>query len=114
MRRHWFGCCLREKSLGAGLAANALVSTVMMATLVVGPFYLSHGLGLSAAMTGLALSIGPAVSSLSGVPAGRLVDRVQAPRVIAIGLGAMAAGCVGLALLPPVLDWPAMWWPSPC
>ena len=93
---------LREKSLGASLAANVLVSTVMMATLVVGPFYLSRGLGLSAAMTGLALSTGPAISSLSGVPAGRLVDRLQAPRVIAIGLGAMVTGCVGLALLPPV------------
>jgi MFS family permease len=94
---------LREASLGASLATNGLVSTVMMATLVVGPFYLSRGLGLSAAMTGLVLSIGPAVSALTGVPAGRLVDRLQAPRVIAIGLVAMATGCVGLALLPSVL-----------
>ena len=38
---------LRQPRLGAGLAMNALVSTVMMATLVVGPFYLTQALGLS-------------------------------------------------------------------
>ena len=93
---------LREASLSASLAMNALVSTVMMATLVVGPFYLSRGLGLSAAMTGIVLSIGPAVSALSGVPAGRMVDRLHAQPVATIGLVAMVAGCVGLSVLPPL------------
>jgi hypothetical protein len=40
---------LRDPTLGAGLAASLLVSTVLMATLVVGPFYLSRALGLDAA-----------------------------------------------------------------
>ncbi|WP_457940669.1 MFS transporter [Mesorhizobium sp. 10J20-29] len=93
---------LREASLSASLAMNGLVSTVMMATLVVGPFYLSSALGLSTAMTGLVLSIGPVISALSGVPAGRMVDRLQAQPVVTIGLVAMAAGCVALALLPPI------------
>jgi hypothetical protein len=35
---------LRDPVLSAGLATNALVSTVLMATLVVGPFYLARGL----------------------------------------------------------------------
>ncbi|MBX9634311.1 MAG: MFS transporter, partial [Magnetospirillum sp.] len=39
----------RDSGLSASLAMSALVSTVMMATLVVGPFYLSRALGLAAA-----------------------------------------------------------------
>ena len=42
--------------LAAGLATSALVSTVMMATLVVGPFHLAHALGLGAAAVGLVLT----------------------------------------------------------
>ena len=85
---------LRDPAAGASLAMNALVSTVMMATLVVGPFYLSRALGLDAAAVGLVMSIGPVVSALTGVPAGRLVDRFGAPRIVVAGLAAMAAGCV--------------------
>ena len=68
----------RDPGLSASLAMSALVSTVMMATLVVGPFYLSRALGLDAVLVGLVLSIGPIVSALSGVPAGRIVDRLGA------------------------------------
>ena len=42
----------RDPVLSASLAMSALVSTVMMATLVVGPFYLSRALGLDAALVG--------------------------------------------------------------
>lgn len=94
---------LRDAGLGSGLAANALVSTVMMATLVVGPFYLSHGLGLDAAAVGAVMSLGPLVSAFSGVPAGRIVDRFGAPAMVGSGLAAMAAGCLALALLPGLL-----------
>src|SRR5262249_19725957 len=40
---------LRDPMLSGSLAMSMLVSTVMMATLVVGPFYLSGALGLEAA-----------------------------------------------------------------
>ena len=36
----------RQDGLRGGLAMNTLVSMVMMATLVVGPFYLARALGL--------------------------------------------------------------------
>jgi EmrB/QacA subfamily drug resistance transporter len=49
----------RDPVLSASLAMSTLVSTVMMATLVVGPFYLSRALGLEAAAVGLVLSVGP-------------------------------------------------------
>ncbi|MDB5452746.1 MAG: major facilitator superfamily 1, partial [Caulobacteraceae bacterium] len=88
----------RDPTLSAGLAMSVLVSTVMMATLVVGPFYLSHGLGLDAARVGLMMSAGPLVAALAGVPAGRIVDRLGARRMTLVGLVGMATGLVALAM----------------
>jgi len=90
----------RQPGLRTGLATTALVSTVMMATLVVGPFFLARALGLSAAQVGLVVSAGPIVSALSGVPAGLLVDRVGAARVTVAGLCGVAAGAAALAVAP--------------
>jgi EmrB/QacA subfamily drug resistance transporter len=91
---------LRDPALGMGLARSALVSTVMMTTLVVGPFYLAHVLGLAPAAAGLALSVGPLVAALMGVPAGRIVDRLGASRMTMLGLGGMATGAALLSVLP--------------
>jgi EmrB/QacA subfamily drug resistance transporter len=93
----------RNPVLSAGLAMSALVLTVAMATLVVGPFYLSRALGLDAAAVGLVMSTGPIMSALSGIPAGRIVDRMGASFMMVAGLTAMAAGSLGLALLPGML-----------
>lgn len=89
----------RDRVLRAGLAMSALVSTVMMATLVVGPFYLARALGLGAAHVGIVMSVGPLVVALSGVPAGRMVDQLGARHMTIIGLVAMTAGCVLLSML---------------
>ncbi len=94
---------LRRPDLRTGLATNALVSTVIMATFVVGPFYLTQALGLGAAAVGLVMSVGPVVSALCGVPAGRLVDRLGAGRVSRAGLAAVAAGAGLLAAAPATL-----------
>lgn len=91
---------LRHPALRAGLVLSLLVATVMMATLVVGPFYLSQALGLAAAPVGLVMSVGPAVAALVGLPAGRLVDRLGCQRTTLVGLGGMAAGACALALAP--------------
>jgi MFS family permease len=90
----------RDLDLSASLIISTLVATVMMATLVVGPFYLSRALMLDAAHVGLVMSIGPVISALSGVLAGRIVDRWGATFMIIIGLIAMAAGSVALSMLP--------------
>ncbi|CAN0388173.1 unnamed protein product, partial [Phaeothamnion confervicola] len=76
----------RAPGLSASLATSALVATVMMATLVVGPFYLSRAFALDAAYVGMILSVGPLVAALTGVPAGRLADRFGAHRLTIVGL----------------------------
>ncbi|NUP03830.1 MAG: MFS transporter [Nonomuraea sp.] len=91
---------VREPVLAAGLTANALVSTVMMTTLVVGPFHLARALGLGPALVGLAMSAGPVVSALTGVPAGRAVDRFGAGAAGVIGLAGVIGGTAALAVLP--------------
>ena len=90
----------RNPLLSASLAMSALVSTVMMATLVVGPFYLSRALGLDAVRVGLVLSVGPLVVALTGVPAGRIADRFGAPRMTIVGLIGIAAGSFILSMTP--------------
>lgn len=94
---------LGQRELGGALFMNLLVAAVMMATLVVGPFYLSAVLNLSETSMGLVLGCGPVISSLSGVPAGVLVDRWGGPIMVKIGLSLMAIAAAGLAWLPEVL-----------
>jgi EmrB/QacA subfamily drug resistance transporter len=90
----------RDPVLSTGLATSVLVLTVAMATLVVGPFYLSRALGLDPASVGLVMSSGPIFSALSGIPAGRIVDRLGASFIGIAGLVAMAAGSLALSVLP--------------
>ena len=96
----------RDVTLSISLATSALVATVMMATLVVGPFHLARGLGLDAVQVGLAVSVGPLVVALAGVPAGRITDRFGARRMTLVGLLAMGVGAFTLALLPASLGLP--------
>lgn len=91
---------LRDRTLGTGLASLMLVSAIVMATLVVGPFYLSGILGLSPIETGMVMSVGPAVAAVTGMPAGRLVDRLGSFPVIVAGLLAVMIGALMLTMLP--------------
>ena len=90
----------RNPVLSAGFVMSTLVTTVVMATLVVGPFYLSGALALDAARVGLVMSSGPIVAALAGVPAGRIVDRFGAHRMSIAGLMGMAAGSCIRPMLP--------------
>lgn len=91
---------LHGRALGAGLGMSTLVAAVMMTTLVAGPFYLSHGLGLDPTPMGLAMAVGPCVAALAGIPAGRLTDRWGSYATTLGGLLCMLAGCLMLVLLP--------------
>jgi EmrB/QacA subfamily drug resistance transporter len=96
----------RNPTLSAGFAMSILVTTVVMATLVVGPFYLAGALSLDAARVGLVMSAGPVVAALAGAPAGRLVDQFGAFRVSIVGLLGMLIGSTTLSLLPTGLGVP--------
>lgn len=89
-----------SNALLRGLIANALVSTAMMATLVVGPFYLRSAFALGPSAVGLAMSIGPLVAALGGMPAGQLADRLGVYRVSIAGLLGICAGALAVATVP--------------
>ena len=89
---------LQSTSLRAGLAMSALVSAVIMATFVVGPFYLSRGLGLDPAGMGLAMAVGPGVAALTGIPAGRLSERFGSHVMTLVGLAVCGSGALSLCL----------------
>jgi EmrB/QacA subfamily drug resistance transporter len=97
---------LRNPQLSAGFATSALVATVLMATLVVGPFYLRYGLGLNQALTGLVMSVGPVVVALTGVPAGRIADRLGTSRLTLLGLAGIAIGSGSLFIIPAAFGIP--------
>lgn len=92
-----------DRPLRAGLVMSALIAAVIMATFVVGPFYLSHGLGLDPAQMGLAMAVGPCVAAISGVPAGYLTDRLGSQRMSLAGLGLLFCGAVLLSLVSGLL-----------
>jgi len=90
----------KNPMLSAGLTMSALVTTVVMATLIVGPFYLSGALGLDPAHVGLVMSAGPFIAALTGAPAGRIVDRLGSYQMGIFGLIGMFIGTTLLALIP--------------
>jgi EmrB/QacA subfamily drug resistance transporter len=96
---------LRDPALSAGLVMLGLVSAVMMATLVIGPFHLSQALGLDTTLVGLVVAAGPVVVALTASPAGRLADSLGAPRTTILGLLGMALGCALLSVAPLRFGW---------
>lgn len=91
---------LRDPVTRLSLIMNLLISTVMMSTLVIGPFFLAFGLGLNEAATGLVMALGPLSAAISGVPAGRMTDRFGTRKTLLFGLAQTTAGLVCLAYAP--------------
>lgn len=94
---------LRNRGISVGAILNLIVGTVMMSTLVVGPFFLAGGLHLAPAAIGATMAAGPLASICTGFLAGRAVDRFGTRRTTSLGLVAMIGGALALALLPT-------WW----
>jgi MFS family permease len=90
----------RHVAFSVSLTSSAIVAAVVIATLIVGPFYLTHVLGLGRAQAGLILSAGPAAAALTALVAGWFVERVGQARAAIAGLSAMAVGGFLLAFLP--------------
>lgn len=90
----------RNAAFSVSLTASAVVATVVTATLIVGPFYLTRALGLGRGPAGLLLSAGPAAAALTASVAGRLVERLGTSRATMAGLAVMGFGSFLLAVLP--------------
>ncbi|WP_429108742.1 MFS transporter [Aeromonas media] len=88
---------LEAPGLRNGLVASALVASVMVLTLLIGPFYLRGVFGLSLGTVGLMISGGPLLAALTGMPAGWLVDRLGARQVVRLGLAVMGVAALALA-----------------
>ncbi len=86
-----------------GLVTAFLASTIMMTFTVIPPFYLARGLELGAQEVGVVMAVGPAVGILSGVPAGRLVERFGSRPVFIAGLAGLAVAAASFAVLPSIL-----------
>lgn len=96
----------RDLSLCGNLGMSVIGSTVIMAMLVVGPFYLVDGLHITPAKAGLALSAGPVTSAIAGIPIGRLVDRLGSVAMSLAGLVIMGAGAGTLAFSKGIIGLP--------
>lgn len=92
-----------DQNIVPNLLVNLLVATVMMSTLVIGPFYLSLGLSLDQIQVGLIMGIGPVVAILSGIPSGRLVDCWGSRYIVTIGLIFLIIGSFMLAIVPKLM-----------
>ena len=82
----------RNALLSLSMVMSVLVYAVMMATLVLGPFFLSKALGLDTRMVGLVMTVGPLAAAIMGVPAGTVADRIGAKLAMVIGLALFAIG----------------------
>lgn len=90
----------RNSRRNAALAASFIVDATAMATLVVGPFFLTYVTGLSPSKVGLVMAVGPLIAALSGYPAGRLVDRYGHSKIILVGLCQISLGVTCFILFP--------------
>ncbi|HAT40183.1 MAG TPA: MFS transporter [Rheinheimera sp.] len=96
----------RQSTLRSGFLLNFLVMTVMMTTLVVGPFYLATALGLSALQVGAVMALGPLITASTALPLGSMVQRFGSQRVMNVALLWMTAGAFALTVAPQQLGLP--------
>ncbi len=78
----------RQPPLRSGLALNAIVATVVMATFIVGPFYSTVGLGLGVAELGEVMFVGPASGATDHPRPNHAAHRasVLVPRIVSASM----------------------------
>jgi DHA2 family multidrug resistance protein-like MFS transporter len=92
---------LRDRSFRLSVIASVCCFAAQMASYVALPFYLQHGLGQDAVMTGVYLTPWPLTVALAAPIAGRLADRMPTAWLCAAG-GICLAGGLALAALWPL------------
>jgi DHA2 family multidrug resistance protein-like MFS transporter len=91
---------LRGASFRISVIASVLCFSGVAAGMVALPFYLQHGLGMSAWMTGLYMTPWPLTVGITASLAGRLADHVPTARLCATGGLLLAIGLLAAALWP--------------
>lgn len=91
---------LRLRSFRLSVVASICCFTAQMSSLVALPFYLQHGLGQSAGMTGLYLTAWPLTVAVAGPLSGRLSDRFSTGTLCAVGGACLAASLLLTAFWP--------------
>lgn len=94
---------LFDERFRTDLAANFLVASVIMTSLVIGPYYLTGGLGLTVSQAGLIMAASPLSVAIISPLAGRAVRLWGAELTGIVGLAIQATGCLGMAWLS--LSW---------
>ncbi len=89
----------RNALLSLSMVMSVLVYAVMMATLVLGPFFLSKALGLDTRMVGLVMTVGPLAAAIMGVPAGAVADRIGPRLAMVSGLALFTVGAFVMSWL---------------
>ncbi|WP_267211341.1 MFS transporter [Chelatococcus asaccharovorans] len=87
----------RDALLSLSMVMSVLVYAVMMATLVLGPFFLSKALGLDTRMVGLVMTVGPLAAAIMGVPAGTVADKIGARLTMVLGLALFTVGAFAMS-----------------
>jgi len=72
--------------------------------IILTPYYLTEGLGLTSSRAGLLLSIQPVVMAFVASPSGRLSDRIGTRSLSVAGLLVFAAGLAGLSTVGPATE----------
>jgi len=91
---------LRAASFRMSVIASVLCFSGVAASLVALPFYLQHGHGLNAWMTGLCMTPWPLTVAVAAPLAGRLANRVSTAWLCAAGGACLATGLAAVALWP--------------
>jgi DHA2 family multidrug resistance protein-like MFS transporter len=91
---------LRADSFRISVIASVLCFAGVAAGMVALPFYLQHGLGQDALMTGLYMTPWPLTAAIAAPFAGRLANRVPTGLLCAAGGTCLAIGLTAAALWP--------------
>ncbi|NKJ40186.1 MFS transporter [Rhizobium sp. SG570] len=89
----------RDRLLSTSMMISVLAYAVMMATLVLGPIFLTRGIGLDTRTTGLIMTVGPLTSAMMSVPAGWLSDRAGPRLALLSGLTLMTTGSTLMSMI---------------
>jgi MFS transporter, DHA2 family, multidrug resistance protein len=91
---------LRIRPFAMAIIASICSFTAQFIVFVSLPFYLVNGLGRTAVETGLLLTPWPVATAIIAPVAGRLADRFAAEYLSVIGMALLAAGFLGLLMMP--------------